>query len=255
MTTGRVFAFVKTQNMESLKTAIKDINRQPRPPFAYRRLVMTAPRRGWLALLFEADSIDFYLLRNVSKTLATETFGLSQFGVQISYRYYANGATHGAYESHLELKLAERLRRLLVTQNIKELDRHEPAESLVQYRFRQHQMTNSWELPSVQETIPPFVTKFYQGNIEHIKNLLKPDVNIHYIAEVLTPGYSPETIMERLLNALNLPYLSQADEIIYPYADDPSLKRSLAGAMMLDPRRWHDAQPLPNGWETITFQH
>ncbi len=254
MTVGRVFAFVKGQTQDSILHAIKEINRQRRPPFHYRRLILTASRRGWTALLWDDESVDFFLLRGLSKALSTETFGLSHNGMQIAYRYTSNGKPHAAFESHLQLKLTERLRRLMATQNLLELDLAEPAESLVLYRYRQLQSMNTWEQPSLQTEIPPQVMKFYQGNIQHLKPLLKPEVHLHYVAEVLTPGYSPETIMERLLNALALPYLTPSDEITYPYANDPSLKRVLAGSAIVDPKRWPESQPLPQSWQTLTMK-
>lgn len=255
MNVGRVFAFVKVQSLETLKASIKDINRQRQIPILYRRLIYTAPRRNWLALLFDNENADYYLLRNLSKQMMTDSFGLNLSGIQISYRYFVNGKMEAGYESHLELKLLDRLRRLIVTHNLTELDREEPAEVFVQYLYRQYQQKgNTWDTPMLESPVPPHFANPYQPDIPKLKNLLKPDVDTRYIEEVLSPGYSPETIMERLVNALQLPYLSPADEVVFPYDKDPTLKRSLSGTAILDPRRWPESQPLPNGWETLTIK-
>lgn len=255
MNVGRVFAFVKVQSLETLKASIKDINRQRTIPILYRRLIYTTPKRNWLALLFDNELVDFYLLRNLSKQLGSETFGLNLSGIQISYRYFTDGKIEAGYESHLELKIIDRLRRLIVTQNMDELDRNEPAEVFVQYLYRIYQQKGSvWETPSLDRPIPAHISNHYEGDITRLKPLLRADVDIRYVKEVLSPGYSPETVMERLINALQLPYLSPADEVLFSYDKDPSLKRSLNGPAILDPRRWPETQPLPSGWETLTIK-
>lgn len=248
----RGFAFVKTKQQDALRSAITLVNRERQHAIGYQQIFMTSPRRGWIALVFDGVLIDQYLLRNISRRLETYTFGLSSFRMYISYRLHSNGKTIAAYESHLPLVIMERLRHVLSAGAVDELDLAEPAERVVLQRYHEYQLQGGWVKPS-PGAMPPEVESYYAGHAVDLGVVLKQGTDPRYIDEVLKPGYSIETALERLLGACALPYL-HGDEISAPVWDEASYSvrmQPLTGLDILDRQRWANAPELPKGWVVV----
>lgn len=243
---NRSFLFIQIRDVEQLTGAIQFINRRRRIPVYYNYIIQTTPRRGWSAILIETNICDYHLLRTMSNRLKTRAFGLSIQNMFLSFRYYQSGQTKSAYESHLALKITDRLRRLLITGSTDELDLAEPSERLILQRYHVHQQTNSWAQPSPRDAIPEEIQAHYRGNIEVLEDIFKPGTDIRFISEILEPGFSIETSLDRLLQALHLPYLYQEDVTV-----GTDIIKELD---ILDANRWQPDRELPKGWQIIASQ-
>lgn len=246
------FSFVQTNNPEALTAAIVFVNRRRRIPIYYERIIQTTPRRGWIALILDGSLIDQYLLRALSTRLQTTTFGISLYGVSLSYRLHTNGQTKAAYESHLALIITDRLRKLLASGATHELDLAEPAERLILQRYHEYQHSRAWTQPSARESIPDEVLKYYSGNITELKNILKPGVDPQFVGELLEPGYSPEMGLHRILESLAFPYLSEDEVIVAQKIENESpMLNQIQGAAILNPQLWKSVDSLPKGWYAV----
>lgn len=252
-TSGQAYAFVQVSNAETLTSAIAFVNRTRRIPIYYHRIIQTAPRRGWSALIFDGSLIDHYLLRNLSGRLRTQAFGLTSYNLQISYRLHVHGQTKAAYESHLALMITDRLRRLLAAGSVEELDLSEPADRLILQRYHDYQHKRTWTQPSARDTIPEPIVKYYGGDVTKLKDLLKPGIDPMFVAEVLEPGYSAQTAMQRILDSLALPYLSN-DEILVHGETVGQAPFRVEGLSILKAQQWTDLNALPLNWTVIAPQ-
>lgn len=253
---GRAFSFIQTNNPEALNAAIVMINRRRRIPIYYQRIIQTAPRRGWSALIFDGALIDHYLLRNLSGRLSTKAFGISTYNMQLSYRFHVQGQTQSAYESHLALMITDRVRRLLATGAIQELDLSEPAERLILQRYHAYQHNSAWTQPSARDEIPADIALYYTGNVTRIAELLKPGIDPRYVAEVLEPGFSSQTALQRLLESLVLPYLV-GDEVtlLLETTEQSPVPQRIDGTAILHPQQWTTIPVLPKNWGVVTAEN
>jgi len=252
-TSGRAFAFVQVSNAEALSTAIAFVNRTRRIPVYYQRILQTAPRRGWTALIFDGSLIDHYLLRNLSGRLKTQSFGITNYNLQIGYRLHVHGQTKAAYESHLALMITDRLRRMLAAGSVEELDLSEPADRLILQRYHDYQHKRTWTQPSARDVIPDAIARYYAGDVSKITDILKPGIDPLFVGEVLEPGYSAHTATQRILDSLALPYLSQDEILVVPDAVGQAPRR-IEGLNILNPEQWAEVEYLPNGWSISTPQ-
>jgi hypothetical protein len=231
------YAFVQTQ--QSLRNAIQLVNEAR--SLSYASIIHTVAHRGWVALIFESGSVDNFLLRHLSEVAQTRAFGLSHPGIQLRYRLYHDGEIISAYESHMALQITDALRRLMVTNATHELDTTEPMTAWILHRYRQAQLQHNWEQPSPSDPIPQKLIDFYQPRVAALRPLLKSGVDEAFIAEVLQPGYSTDTVLERLFSAVTLPYLDET--LITPHG------KTLSGREIFNPVHWQEA--LPDGWGRI----
>ena len=93
MNTIHNFAFVQTDDAEKLEGTIILVNRSRHHRLAYSRIIQTAPRRGWIALIIDSNSPDHYLFRNLSGRLDTTSFEFGRNGMQLYYRLHHKGRT------------------------------------------------------------------------------------------------------------------------------------------------------------------
>ncbi|NJL94240.1 MAG: hypothetical protein HC915_11205 [Anaerolineae bacterium] len=233
--TGRAISVVQTLQQQHLSTAIQQVNQAHQGPFSYRAVLLTAPRRGWVALVLEQKTVDWFLLRQLSANLGTGAFGLALHGVQLRYRYYHEGALVSAYESHLALRMAARLRQAVALGSIAQLDLEDPADALVAQRFQLHQQQHSWAQPSATEPLPAEVAQRYQGDVTALHPLLRSGIDPRYVQEALAPGYNPLAAWERLSASLNLPYL-RGEEVVT--LTEQATPLQMSAETLLDPDFW-----------------
>jgi hypothetical protein len=244
------FAFIKTKDTFNLEANIVLINRTRQHPVDYKRIIYTAPRRNWTALIVDSAEPDHYLLRNLSGRLGTQAF---EFGInagRLYFRLHKSGRTECAFESDIVHLVNQKLQMLFNTGDVKRLDLAEPAGRFVLRRYHEHQRTRSWTHPISIMAIPPSVESYYDTNIEQIKPLLMPNTDLEALQGILQPGTAPDIALEKLSRAAAMPYIT-ADEVetagLKP--DDPP--RIVKGYDILKPSTWPEGSHLPTGWDII----
>lgn len=244
------FAFLQTKDTFNLEANIVLINRTRQHPVDYKRIIYTAPRRNWTALIIDSAEPDHYLLRNLSGRQKTQAFEFGINGERIYFRLHREGRTECAYESHVMQLVNQKLQMLFNTGDVKRLDLAEPAGRLVLRRYHEHQRSRSWTHPISIQSIPPSVETFYDAKIEQIKDLLMPKTNLEHLQEILQPETSSQVVLEELSKALAMPYIT-ADTVETEglKADDPP--RVVKGYDILKPGTWPEGSHLPAGWDII----
>lgn len=260
MNTTYHFAFVQTIDSNDLEGTIALVNRTRHHLIVYDRIIRTAPRRGWSALILDATNPDHYLLRHLSERLKTTAFSFGIQGVRLYYRLHQTGRTVSAFESHLTLWITQQLRALLSTGDVMRLDLGEPAGRLVLRRYHEHQRNRAWSNPTPQLDIPPAVEAHYQGQAADLMALFRLGTAVDDVQEALSPGFSPQAALDRLAQALDLPYLAgDRVEVNNPPATDGSQRRFTAhepqrvvqGYAILKPGTWPEGGNLPEGWGVV----
>lgn len=258
------FAFVKTIDAEALTNAIIFVNRSRRHPFAYKRITQSAPRDGWIALILHHAAPDHYLMRNISGRLGVRVFELGTNGFSIMYRGHQNGKTIAAFESHLALWITQQLRALMATGHMAQIDLAEPAGRLILRRYHEYQRSWSWSASKANESVTPELERYYAPNASDFRDHLRTGTDLDYVQDLIKPGFSTTEAFERLLEVLNLPYLSGAPVIAdvttattaepQSAPQDDNEQRTLYGTEILKPETWASNLLLPRGWVTITEQ-
>lgn len=258
MNTLQNFAFVETTQIEDLEKAIVAINQTRHHSVLYKRVICTAPRWGWCAIILDSNDPDHYLLRNISGRLETTVFEFGINGVRLFYRLHKMGRTVSSFESHLALWVNQQLRALLSTGDVMHLDLAEPAGRLVLRRFHEYQRARAWKEPDTEQAIPVALQQSYMGKADDLKDLFVVGATVPYVQEILSPGYAPKTALDRLIGALKLPYLS-GDEVtvqssasgtVRGYTEQNSM-RVLKDYDILKPSTWPEGGNLPAGWLII----
>lgn len=244
------FAFIQVKDTFNLEANIVLINRTRQHPVDYKRIIYTAPRRNWTALIIDSAEPDHYLLRNLSGRLNTQAFEFGVIGERLYFRLHNQGKTKCAYESHVVHLVNQKLQMLFNTGDVKRLDLAEPAGRLVMRRFHEHQRSRSWTHPISIQTIPASVETYYDASIEQIKDLLMPKTDLEDLQKILQPDIAPETALEKLSSALAMPYIT-ADTVETEglKAEDPP--RIVKGYDILKPGTWPEGSHLPTGWDII----
>lgn len=263
------FAFVRTSDIAALENAIIYINRSRHSPIQYNRIIQTASRDGWAALILDSVLPDHYLMRNISGRLHTRSFEIGTNGISIYYRVHQDGQTTSAFESHLALWITQKLRLILSTGDITRIDLAEPAGRLVLKRYHEHQRSRAWSQPSANEKIPPEVEDFYAGQISQLRDLLEPGMDSNYVQDIIKPGFAANHALSRLVSALALPYfkgepvyIEKESELELDTAKIDALhsgqislemtgKKSIKDFAVLQPSTWPPHQPLPKGWLSV----
>lgn len=264
-------AFVKTNDLENLSNAITFINRARRYPFRYKRLIQTAPRNGWVALILFSPIPDHYLLRNVSGRCNVRAFELSTNDISMSYRLHQDGKTIAAYESHLSLWISQQLRTLLGTGDVSQIDLAEPAGRLILKRYHEYRRQWTWSATSANESVTTDIAWHYAGRAEELKDLLDKNTDIQYVQDIIKPGFSVESAFERLIEVLDLPYIKGDPVMIDVEADQPvkdnealsklstgeltnalRSQRLIRGLETLKPATWPADAILPKGWIVLS---
>lgn len=244
------FAFIQTKDTFDLEASIVLINRTRQHPVDYKRIIYTAPRRDWTALIIDSAEPDHYLLRSLSSRLQTQAFECGVNDGRLYFRLHKEGRTESAYESDVMHLVNQKLRMLFNTGDVKRLDLAEPAGRLVLRRYHEHQRSRSWTHPISIQIIPPTVEVYYDGKLEQIQHLLMPHTKLEQVQEIFQPGFSTATALERLSTALAMPYIT-ADTVetagLKP--DDPP--RIVKGYDILKPSTWPEGSHLPTGWDII----
>lgn len=188
------------------------ISANRRQPFAYDRVLLSAPQQGWVALQLGAGGHgDHLLLRNLSGELNTLAFELTLDMVGLSYRLHEQGRTVGAYESNLPFCISARLHQLQTPQDLARLDLAETLDRYVLQRY--HERLHGTALDD-SDDIPDRLLEVYQGSVTALRPVLRPAVPAGYAAGLLSIGVNPEMAFWRLVDLLDLPHLpspAQAD--------------------------------------------
>lgn len=245
-------AFVRAVDGNAVESATKIINRTRTHKALYEHIIRTSARRNWVALLIESETPDFYLLRNLSGRLSTISFQLCCDGLRLAYRVHREGRTVGAYESHLNLWMTQQLRLAVNIRDVNRIDLAEPAGRLILQEYHEHQRLRPWTTPSFKQTLPHPVEQFYAGNVQHLRDFLKPDVDLAYLQTILHPGFSVDEALERLLHVLNLPYLPD-DTVEIERSEPEKGIQVIEGHAILDTATWHEKKVLPKGWAIIDY--
>ncbi|NDJ85086.1 MAG: hypothetical protein GYB66_04305 [Chloroflexi bacterium] len=265
------FAFVRTVDMVALKDAILLINRSRHYPVSYSRVIQTTPRSGWIALIMDSMTPDHYLMRNISGRLETTAFELGINGEALYYRYHHDGRTEAAYESNLSKWIAQQLRLVLNSGDVRRIDLSEPGGRLVLQRYHEYQRSRSWTQPASDEEIDPSIRESYRPDATSLQELIEPNADIDDVQAILESDMTAQEMLGGLIDLLALPYLkgdpvmvAVGNEITQPIQDDmismntKDLSRSLQGhrvvnaLAVLQPSTWLEGNPLPDGWLTLT---
>lgn len=259
-------AFIRTIDTPSLETALLVVNRTRHHEVPYERVILTAGRQGWSAIVIDHSLPDHYLLRNLSGRLNTTAFELNANELTFGYRLHRDGQTLGAFESHLGLWINQRLRLVINMRDVKRLDLAEPAERFVLQLYHEHQRVRPWSQPSVRQTIPSQIDQYYRGSVQHLKSLVQPSIALNYLEDVFRPGMAAQAAIERLMGVLNLPYLpgdrieiANEDEDDLAGYNDPNIntmvQEVVEGYAILDPTYWRGRLlTLPKGWRMIDYR-
>jgi hypothetical protein len=245
------FAFVETTDSKALTDNIVYINKSRHHRIEYKRILQTAPRREWSALILDNNNPDHYLLRNLSGRLQTRAFEFGMNGVRLFYRVHKLGRTASAYESHLGLWVTQELRSLMNTGDVMGLDLAEPAGRLVLRRYHEHQRNRAWTHQNSAK-LPASIEEAYAGSIDDIQDLFAPKTSLAYIQEILAPGFSAQTALERLVEAFALPYL--AGDVVEVHNAQGESVRTIEGYDILKPSTWHEGSALPTDWLMLTHK-
>jgi hypothetical protein len=249
------FAFIKTHDIDTVKVNIVLINRSRHHSVGYERIILTEAHHEWCALIIDSNEPDHYLIRNLSGRLNATGFEFGINGIRLFYRLHEDGRTVSAYESHLALWVTQQLRNLVNTADVMGLDLAEPAGRLVLRRYHEHQRSRAWTQPSANEKVPITVETYYQGNAADLSKLFVQGTTTSYIQEILSPGFSPETALERLVEVLNLPYLTETQpELTKSSEDSAPGERIVKGYDILKPATWTESATLPTGWHIISSE-
>jgi hypothetical protein len=248
MSEPHAFVFIKCEDQVALGRAILRINLTRRQQFFYRSLVLSAPRRGWIAILLGEGGglIDHLLLRNLSGKLETLAFELRLGRFDVAYRLHREGRTVAAFESNLPYYVNHRLRMIETADDVTVLDLGEPIERFVLKRYHDLQHPNAAITLSLR--LPDALHDHYAGTPELLRPLLRYDADVAYIQRLLTPGYNPERVFEHLMELLDLPYLPQDDGLTIPSPDGTVQK--IDGLAITRPATWHD-YTLPSQWRRM----
>jgi hypothetical protein len=245
METLRALHFIKAHDFVTLTQAIGEINAVRRQRMPYDTVVVTAPRRGWMALLPGRHVLaDHLLLRNLSGRLSTRAFELQLGPLGFAYRLHAQGRTLSAFESNLPFYVNQRLRLLDSAQAVEILDLAEPIERFVLKRHQEQQHPGA-RIRTTLLDIPEELQTYYAGDAAALRLVLRSPVDQAYIARLLSPGFNPEAAFDNLVRLLDLPYLPP-DEVLVSYPDGET---TIAGYDITAPTTWNGH--LPEGWKRI----
>lgn len=248
------FGFIETDDDIDLMGLIILINRARHQAISYRRIIKTAARRGWIALMIDSAEPDHYLLRNLSARLKTQAFafGLNDYGLY--YRLFDNGQSLSAYESNIEAWIENQLRTLTNTGDVLAVDLAEPGGRLVLKHFHEHQRSRSWTQPVTIAHIPDAVRAFYAGHLEEIAHLFTADTAVSYMQGITAPDFDPDDGLNRLANGLNLPY-TVGDIVEAPGLANDAEPRIVKGYEILRPSTWPEGSNLPDGWHVVPAEN
>ncbi len=244
MMAPHAFVFIKTDDQVALGRAILRINAARRQRLAYASLLLTAPRRKWIALLLgRSGTVDHLLMRNLSGQLSTIAFELQLDEMGFLYRLHRVGRTVSAFESNLQFHANHRLQMLESSRDVNTLDLAEPIDRFVLRRFQERQHPRA---PITTREIPRDVWSYYLGDPAKLRVVLRADVDEQYIASLLAPGFNPEAAFEQLVSVLDLPYLPSDDVLV---STGQGRERRVDGYALTRPETWQDA--LPAGWRRM----
>ena len=237
--------FVKTHDSAALTQAIGEINAARRQRVVYDTVVVSAPRRGWMAILPGRQALaDHLLLRNLSGRLATRTFELQLGPFGFAYRLHAQGRTLSAFESNLSFYVNQRLRQIDSAQAVELLDLAEPIERFVLRRYQEQQHPGA-RIRMTLLDIPEELQAYYAGDAAALRLVLRGPADQAYVKRLLSPGFNPEAAFDHLVRLLDLPYLPP-DEVRVTY---PTGDANVAGYAITAPTTWNGH--LPEGWVRV----
>lgn len=233
---------IRYEDLPSLVRAILQINITRRQRFFYRSLVLTAPRRGWVALLLGEGGgmVDHLLMRNLSGRLRTIAFELRLGQQDLAYRFHQEGRTVSAFESNLAAYVSQRLRSIEASRDASVLDLSEPLERFVLKRY--HELQHPDTVITLSLKIPGLLQAHYSSDAASLTPLFRDPAMVAEVTALLAPGLSPEQAFEGLVSALDLPFLPPDTLVI----SAPDGERLISGLEILRPDRWIDF--LPEGW-------
>jgi len=236
------FVLIRYDDLPSLARAVLQINITRRQRFFYRSLVLTAPRRGWLALLLGEGGglVDHLLMRNLSGRLRTTAFELRLGQQDFAYRLHRDGRTVSSFESNLPAYVNQRLRSIEAVQDAAVLDLGEPLERFVLKRY--HDLQHPDTAITLSLKIPGVLQAHYSGDAASLSPLLRETVDTAHVAALLAPGFSPQQGFEGLVATLDLPYLPTDPQTV----SVPGEEQVVGGYELVRPDRWLKA--LPEGW-------
>jgi hypothetical protein len=257
-------AFIKSSDVAALDENIILVNRTRQHPNSYEWIIRTAPRSSWIALINSIGTPDHYLMRNLSGRLLAIAFELYADDLALSYRLHHRGQTVAAFESHLDLQIAQRLRLVVNTGDVRRLDLAEPIDRLVLRHYHDHHRSQPWAQATAPRSVPTQLQQHYAGQASDLNELLKSGSKSDYLDDVLQPGYAVETMLERFSSLLDLPYLP-GDTVEVPYTaddlsasimanDDMMMQHTIKGYDILAPTTWPPDAHLPEGWSRISYQ-
>jgi hypothetical protein len=246
MITPHAFVFIRHQSQPAVGRAVLEINSIRRQRFFYPSLILSVPRRGWMALLLgEGGGLtDHLLLRNLSGILQTTAFELRLGYLDFAYRVHRNGRTVAAFESNLPYYINHRLNMVEASNNIGLLDLGEPIERLVLKRW--HDLQHPSAVVTLSLTIPEDLQLRYSGDVADLSNLLRPDTDAKYVASLLAPGFNPEKAFTNLVEVLDFPYLP--DDFVTS-TDHDGVERQFSGFEVTKPATWFEY--LPDDWRKM----
>lgn len=258
-------AFIKSPDVAVLDEIIILVNRTRQHPISYEWVIRTAPRDSWIALVNSIGTPDHYLMRNLSGRLSVIAFELYADDLSLSYRLHHRGQTVAAFESHLDLQIAQRLHQVVNTGDVRRLDLAEPIDRLVLRHYHEHHRSQPWAQATAPRSIPVELEQYYAGRASALNELLKPGFKSDYLDDVLQPGYAIEAMLERFSSMLDLPYLP-GDAVEIPYTaddlnasimanDDMIMQHTVTGYDILAPTTWPPDAHLPERWSRISYQH
>lgn len=244
MKTPHSLVFIKCDDQPALGRAVLQVNASRRQRLFYTSLILTAPRRGWIAMLLGGSgAVDHLLMRNLSGQLDTLAFELKLGILDFVYRLHRNGRTIGAFESNPLLYVNHRMQMIQSSQDLDILDLAEPLDRFVLKRYHELQHPRT---PVTTVDIPADVETYYRGDVVDLRLVLRADADESFIASVLAPGFSPEAAFGHLVAVLDLPYVNQDYVILRPEEGEP---RHINGFEITDPATWQD--DLPRGWRRM----
>lgn len=244
LTAPHAFVFVKHNDQASLAQALRRVNVARRQPFAYRSLILTAPRLRWIGLLLGRGVTDHLLLRNLSGQLNTLAFELELGHFGFAYRLHEQGRTTSAFESNLMFYINNRLQLLAAREDVSLLDLAEPVERFVLRRYQEQHYLSSAGVTATE--IPDDLQAQYAGDAARLRPVLKADVTDSFVSDLLAPGFNPERAFARLSMSLELPYIPSDDVLVSSSTGTP---RQVTGFAIMDPATWQDT--LPEGWQRL----
>lgn len=260
MTRTFSFAFVESTDPDRLEKAIVIINRSRQHPVPCKRVIRTAPRRGWMAIILDCDDPDHYLLRNLSGRLQTTTFELGIKGARFYYRLHRDGETRHAHESQPAQWIEQQLGELLSTNSITQLDLGEPAGRFILRCYHDYQRTRGWSAALIHQQLPDELMTYYHGEITDLEPLLIPGVDRDNLARIFAPDVSASAALDRLAVCLDLPYLigdrvevALKNHMQSSARHDPNRnnRQVVTGYDILKPATWPDGGNLPSGWSVL----